>query len=398
MGNFFIIIALIAILLLTPVSYMRIDAKCTLPIVVNKFGFSSCEFPPDISVLDEEKHIAATDQLKLITGSNYTIDIHVGNSGRKDGIPFYLILQIKDENGVIHELMWRKETIRPILQSQHFKLPWVPRQAGNFTIEAYMWSNLDMPEVLTTPRPIGISVVDLDTLKNTNMEINVYGSYDPASLSGHFLKGKLSDGSGRPVANGNVTIFVDHQLMGITLSDPEGCFDFNDWKDYKLLQEIQNARERGQSNVDLGFTAVYSGNVEHRPANATKISILYLFAVPLRPAQYEISTSPSIIQVKPGESTDFESKVKPLYKEVEVEHMSLFIERLPCGVSYGFRDQPYDDSRVTLEHPGIFKIVLMTEEYTKPGRYHLQLLQDATHNPYIRDPDLGMIVFEVMPP
>lgn len=398
MSNFSIIIALIAILLLTPVSYMRIDARCTLPIIVNKFGFSSCEFPPDVYVLDEKKNVATTDQLKLITGSNYTIDIHVGNSGRKDNVPFYLILQIKDENSTVHEIMWRKETIRPILQSQHFKLPWIPRQSGNFTIEVYMWSSLDMPEVLTTPRPVMVSVVDLDTLKNTNMEINVYGSFNPSTLSGHFLKGKLSDGSGRPVANGNVTIFVDHQLMDITLSDPEGCFDFNGWKDYKLLQEIHNAKEKGQSKIDLEFTAVYSGNVEHRLANATKISILYLFPVPLVQAQYEISTSPSRIQVTQGQSIDFKLKVKPLTKEVAVEHMSVYVERLPCGVSYGFRDQPYDDSRVTLEHQGLFKIVLITEKYTKPGRYYLQLLQDPMRNSHIRDPNLGMVILEVLSP
>ncbi len=389
---------LFIILLTTSLTYKQVDAKCVLPIIVNKFGFSNCGFPPDIAILDEDGNYVYTSELRLVSHSNYTINVHVGNSGKTHTVPFYLILQIKDEDGIVQELKWIQETIRPEIQSQNFKIPWVPQKAGNYIIQPYMWSDLEVPEILTTPFPLSVEVIGLEALKNTRMELVAYGSYNPGSVEGHFIKGKLKDGSGRPITNGNITILVDSIVMGSTVTDPEGCFDFNNWDNNKLLEKISNAEENHKSALELRFTAKYAGNEDHKSAHRTKISTLYLFPVPLIAPSYETSVSPSTIQVEQGKTVEFQVKVKPLSNEVEVEHMSPYIERLPCGVSYGFRDAPFEDSKVSLDHAGIFKISLHAEKYAKPGTYFLELVQDIAHqdNPYIHDATLGSVTIRIL--
>jgi hypothetical protein len=258
--------------------------------------------------------------------------------------------------------------------------------------------------------------------KFTNMDLEIYGSYDAGTLAGHFLKGSLYGGSGVPIVNGTITIDVNGMEMGRTTSDDEGCFQFNQWDNDRISNLMNNpaATNTGSagSSVDLKFAAIYAGDKDHFPANMTKTSTMYLYAVPLVPAGYEISLSPPFsgesVNARQGDKVDFQLFVKALHMEAEVRHMAIDIQRQPCAVSYSTTTTAYVDAvpqeQVTLDHPGIFNITLYAKDYAKPGKYFLAINQDIVSclddncsnriadNPnYFPYKEVGGFEFEVLP-
>lgn len=235
----------------------------------------------------------------------------------------------------------------------------------------------------------------------TSMNLEVYGSYGPGTLSGHFLKGSLSSIEG-PISNGNVTIYVNGISMGQTVTDQSGCFQFNSWDDKKLSAQInetrQNMEQKGVlDGMNLRVVANYPGDENHDAVNATKQSYLYLWALPLPPPNYQTTISPSVLNVTQGYPIDFELMVKPFTTYSNVDVMKLSVERIPCGVTDTISYNKGDD-RVSTDHPGIFNVTLNTSSYTPTGTYWIMITQDTSglSNPNI-DHDITEFALKVLP-
>lgn len=235
----------------------------------------------------------------------------------------------------------------------------------------------------------------------TSMDLEVYGSYNPGTLSGHFLKGSLSSIEG-PISNGNVTIYVNGILMGQTVTDLSGCFQFNSWDDKKLSAQINETRldmeQKGVlDGMNLRVVANYSGNENHGATNVTKQSYLYLWALPLPPPNYQTTISPSVLNVTQEYPIHFELMVKPFTTYSNVDMMKLSVGQMPCGVTDAISYNKGDD-RVSTDHPGIFNVTLNTSSYTPTGTYWIMITQNTSglSNPNI-DHDITEFALKVLP-
>lgn len=234
----------------------------------------------------------------------------------------------------------------------------------------------------------------------TNMKVRVYGSYGPGTLLGHFLKGSLDSIVG-PISNGTVSVTVNDIFMGNTVTDPQGCFQFNSWNDTKLSAQINQSRTNMEQKgvldaLDLKIVTNYLGDHNHHAANATVLSSLNLWALPLPPPSYQMYTSPSLLNVTQGNSIHFELTVKPFTAYSQVNKMILSVDRIPCGVTSTISHNEGAD-KVSLDHPGIFDITLNTSSYTPTGTYWIMITQDTSglSNSSI-DPDITMLPIKVI--
>ncbi|HYL65792.1 MAG TPA: hypothetical protein VEU72_01410 [Nitrosopumilaceae archaeon] len=217
------------------------------------------------------------------------------------------------------------------------------------------------------------------------MNIKVFSSYTPSSLVDHFLTGNLYSTAG-PIQNGNITITVNGLVMGTAETYPNGCFQFNNWNDSKLADQINKSRSLGMSSAELTFQTQYFGDSNHNPVNASAGSYLGFYAVPLAPSQYNTSLSPSSeINITQGNFTQFHVTVKPFSKYWEVQHMKLNLQRTPCGLSYHISPVDNNDS-VLVNNTASFDVVLNTTSYTPSGKYWISIDQDVSG---ISEPNIG---------
>ena len=227
--------------------------------------------------------------------------------------------------------------------------------------------------------------LDTNNPKLTYMNIKVFSPYTPSSLADHFLTGSLYS-SAEPISNGNITITVNGIVMGTTQTYPSGCFQFNNWNDSKLADQINKSKSLGISSMELNFQTQYFGDRNHNPANASAISYLGFYAVPLAPAQYDTEVYPSNpINVTQGDSAQFHMTVKPFSKYWEVDHMKLNLQRMPCGLSYHILPVDNNDS-VLVNNTASFDVILNTTSYTPSGKYWISIDQDLFG---INEPNIG---------
>ncbi|MDE1770425.1 MAG: hypothetical protein KGI28_07745 [Thaumarchaeota archaeon] len=247
------------------------------------------------------------------------------------------------------------------------------------------WYNGKMKLLVSTNNP-----------KLTHMNIKVFSSYTPSSLADHFLVGNLYSTT-EPIQNGNITITVNGSVMGTTLTYPNGCFQFNNWNDSKLADQINKSKSLGMSSMELNFQTQYLGDSDHNPANASAISYLNFYAVPLAPAQYDTEVYPSNqINVTQGDSAQFHITVKPFSKYWEVGHMKLNLQRMPCGLSYHISPVDKNDS-VLVNNTASFDVVMNSTSYTPSGKYWISIDQDLSgiNEPNI-DSNVGAFFLNVL--
>lgn len=235
-----------------------------------------------------------------------------------------------------------------------------------------------------------------------SIDLDMYGSYDP-TLAGHFAKGHIYDGLGRPIANGTVTISANGAYMGNATSDVEGCFDFQSFNAEPIAYEKESAYKEGKSWVDLTVLAVYDGDGSHFWGSATEPARMYLAWPPSLPAEYEASidtgghynATTGRIEVTQGEAIEARLAVKPTLKQYEVDSMSLDLQRVPCGVSATVSGQ----DNVSLDHAGTFRMTIDVEEYAKPGVYFILVSQDPSQvkNLFAHDPSVTGFLLEIKP-
>ena len=240
-------------------------------------------------------------------------------------------------------------------------------------------------------------LVSTNNQKLSFMNIKVFSSYTPSSLVDHFLTGNLYSTRG-PIQNGKITITVNGVVMGTTQTFPSGCFQFNNWNDSKLADQLNKSRSLGNDSTELNFQTQYSGDNNHNPVNASAGSYLSFYAVPLAPAQYDASLSPSSeINVTQGSFAEFHVTVKPLSKYWEVLHMKLGLQRTPCGLTYDISHAENNGDLVLENHPGSFNVTLATASYTPAGRYWIAITQDTSglDNPNI-DANVDAFFLNVM--
>ena len=185
--------------------------------------------------------------------------------------------------------------------------------------------------------------------------------------------------------------------MGTTQTYPNGCFQFNNWNDSKLIDQINKSKSLGMSSMELNFQTRYFGDSNHNPANASAISYLNFYAVPLAPTQYDTGVYPSDqINMTQGNSAQFHITVKPFFKYWEVGHMKLNLQRMPCGISYHISPVDNNDS-VLVNNTASFDVVLNSTSYTPSGKYWISIDQDLSgiNEPNI-DSNVGAFFLNVL--
>lgn len=155
-------------------------------------------------------------------------------------------------------------------------------------------------------------------------EINYRGINDAASV-----KGSLTDAFGNALANKEILIYVNHNLMGKVRTDSEGCFYFNSWNNTALKPIID---KRGDSGVYwIKVWAIFPGDHEYKRSFTYKKDVIYLH-MPLLPVPNNyIPTTKA--EVNAGSSVDVPVVVQ-LNPGQEMLNLKLSLDALPCrGVS-----------------------------------------------------------------
>lgn len=129
----------------------------------------------------------------------------------------------------------------------------------------------------------------------------------------------------------------------------------------------------------LQFDARYLGDENHNPSSSVAYSDLYLYAVPLAPSQYDATVLPQEVNVtKSFGIAQIQVSVKPTFKDSEVSHMKLYLDRLPCGMENYDIKQISDNDTASLTHPAIFNFTMYPGAYTPPGKYFIFISQNPS--------------------
>ncbi len=218
--------------------------------------------------------------------------------------------------------------------------------------------------------------------KITHINLQVFSSY--GGLENDFLKGNLNSIAG-PIANTDVMISVNGTIIGTTRTDPGGCFQFDQWDEQKLSKQISEFAELDKTRIVhvpavLQFDARYSGDENHNSTSSTAYSYLYLYAVPLAPSQYDTSVLPQEVNVsKSFGIAQIQVSVKTTtFKDSEVSHMKLYLDRLPCGMENYEIKRISDNDTASLTHPAIFNFTMYPGAFTPPGRYSILISQNPS--------------------
>ncbi|MDE1766845.1 MAG: hypothetical protein KGI27_11330 [Thaumarchaeota archaeon] len=222
----------------------------------------------------------------------------------------------------------------------------------------------------------------------TQISLKAYG-FVCCGMYGDLLKGNLSSTAG-PIPDANVTISVNGILMGYAKTLPDGCFQFNQWNESKLSNQTSAylAREKASGSFSpfpLTFTALYPGDLEtYFPASAIATSSESLIAVPFPPPQLESTVTPSQVNVTQGSSASIQISVRPMIESWNVTHMNLYLDQLPCGISYEI-SQASDNDTSSVTHPAVFNVTLKAAPYSPEGTYFVGMEQNGTNSMVSRD-------------
>ncbi|HUU48096.1 MAG TPA: hypothetical protein VMW55_04855 [Nitrosopumilaceae archaeon] len=80
------------------------------------------------------------------------------SNGQDREQPFAYLIQIQDANGVTVSLAWITGSLSPG-QSFSPALSWIPENAGNFDVTAFVWESVDNPTALSPPVDTSITVI-----------------------------------------------------------------------------------------------------------------------------------------------------------------------------------------------------------------------------------------------
>jgi hypothetical protein len=231
--------------------------------------------------------------------------------------------------------------------------------------------------------------------KSTIMHVELdQPHYPPNNLDYDFIKGMIYTASG-PIQNSTVSILGNNIPIGNAMTDSTGCFQFDSWNNTEINQEMFNASNNHQESYTLKITTAYPGDGIHYAVNDTKSAVVYFRVFPIPPPFYVSSTNPPTVQVKQGESANLELFVRYLVGG-PVGPMDMTIQRLPCGVTFAIPSSNHIITSINRT----FNISIKTQDYTRVGKYHLDVIQDTSHlenTNFIPDPYIGMINLEVLP-
>ncbi|MDE1863555.1 MAG: exo-alpha-sialidase [Thaumarchaeota archaeon] len=231
-----------------------------------------------------------------------------------------------------------------------------------------------------------------------HIRLDAYGSY--TRLDGDFLKGYLDSIAG-PIANGQVTVYVNGTEMGTASTDQEGCFQFNQWDEKKISRQIDAFAALDQTRTSHGppllqFYTTYGGDISHYGTNATAYLPFYLYAVPLAPAQFDTTIVPSQVNVTKGFGpASFQVSVSPIIKEFGEPHMKLYLDRLPCGMENYDVKMVSDNDTSSVTHPAVFNFTMYAGSSTPTGRYFITIshIPSETSRSW---PDVGSFTLNVL--
>lgn len=76
-----------------------------------------------------------------------------------ESVPYVLILEIRNQDGITTLLQWQNGTIGPYGESYPTRFYWLPTEKGNYEVRNFVISNFTQPEVIATVRASNASIV-----------------------------------------------------------------------------------------------------------------------------------------------------------------------------------------------------------------------------------------------
>ncbi len=218
--------------------------------------------------------------------------------------------------------------------------------------------------------------------------INYYGINDAVSV-----KGSLSYAPGKGLANREISIYVDHILMGKTRTNSEGCFYFNNWNNTALKPLID--RFAGSGVFGVKIWSIFHGDHDYRPTITYKRDSIYTGIVHLHPRTLDVRTTEAVVNA--GGSVDVPVVIQLPTVNLEVQNLTLSLDALPCnGVNVlitpsvipsvkpgsSFKVLKSGNSTtfipdLTAEPNAIIHISL--DSNVEPGHYWLMIVGEATY-------------------
>lgn len=135
MRKLFIILMLVTLILMTAMTDMYADAKTT------ESG----------AVIDGASAVftAKVGELKKIT---FKLAINVEMQQ-----PFAYMIQIKNPSDIVEQISW-VQGVFDVGQEFRPQQSWIPEEAGEYTVEIFVWTSIDTTGPLTTPLTMKVIV------------------------------------------------------------------------------------------------------------------------------------------------------------------------------------------------------------------------------------------------
>lgn len=328
--------------------------------------------------------LAYYDQLK--TGDTAIIRTEITNAQNMN-TPFAYLTQIKNSDEISVSLSWIRGELRAN-ESMKAETTWIPESSGIYTVESFLWSDIDNPDPLGPTRTTEVKVLPGSDKEKTLLWLDTYPEYAVHSFEPNVIKGHLFGQALTGLPNHEITIYLESirtssdtgwfndQKVGSTVTDENGCFYFP-LLEYNIRELYHNFTESKNLNSNMSaiitLNVEFVGNTVYHMSNA-KSRIYYnpdsfASSSPRFDAYLVIGThSINEITISPNSEINLQLWVNN-YRNTGI--VELDAKNLPCGVEAEFDPEilSFEDALQKLS-----TLKLTTSNNAKFGNYSIQIV------------------------
>lgn len=114
-----------------------------------------CELPAEPQFVDSSGNMFT----EIFPERKVNIQFDIGTRGESEREYVYIVL-VKDRNGFTEQLSWTDGVVKD-KEIVTASIPWMPEKAEDYTVEVYIWDNLEKPTVFDPTRTTTVTVFPL---------------------------------------------------------------------------------------------------------------------------------------------------------------------------------------------------------------------------------------------
>lgn len=115
--------------------------------------------PCELPAMPEFVNSSGNALTEIFPEQKVNIQFDIGARGESERVYVYIVL-VKDRNGFTEQLSWTNGVVKD-KEIVTASIPWIPEKAEDYTVEVYIWDNLEKPAVFDPIRITTVTVFPL---------------------------------------------------------------------------------------------------------------------------------------------------------------------------------------------------------------------------------------------